>query len=398
MVLEYVGITKGGERIKGEFLGTKQQLVEALRRDGIFLISVKEAIKKRRKGRYTLDDFSSDSEQLSYLIAAGLQLDKAIKVLIKNSKKEVSVELWNQVLFNLKEGKQLSVALKEAFASKKLSISDFYLNIISVGEEAGNLKRALSDVSKHLQFRLRIKRDAISALSYPIFLIFVSIAAVFFISYFILPKFASIFTPKEFKTLPVLSKLFIGFGQFVHDNTSMVISAFLLILSLLIFIFSSERPRRMVFDFLQRLPFIRGIAIEFHVANLCSSLGAMLEGGVDIGRAMELAARSVTNKSLRNIVSETAESIRKGIKISDVWSKYSIIPDDVVPLVALGEHSAMLGEVFLKLGERHLENFKIKISRAMVFLEPAMIVFLGIFIGLIVISIMLAVLSLTNVS
>ena len=101
---------------------------------------------------------------------------------------------------------------------------------------------------------------------------------------------------------------------------------------------------------------------------------------------------------MKNIVLQTAENVKRGIKISDTWSKYSIIPDDVVSLVAVGESSATLGEVFSKLGEKHLEDFKVKISRAMVFLEPAMIVMLGVFIGLIVVSIMLAVLSLTNVS
>ena len=398
MILEYVGVTKNGERVTGEFLGSKDELIRSLQKEGIFIVSVRESKRKKKRGKYTIEDFATEVEELSYLVSAGLQIDKAISTMIKNTKKEASVEIWEMVLTQLKEGNQLSVAIKNVLKEKRIPISDFYINIISVGEEVGNVQQALKDVSKHLQFRLKIKRDTISALGYPIFLVFVSIVAIFFVAYFILPRFSSIFTPKEFKTLPALSKVFIGFGMFIHNNMGMVLSLFFMFIALIVFVFSLEKPRRLILDFIQGLPFLKDIALEFHIANLCSSLGAMLEGGVDIGRALRLAAKITSHRNLKNIVLQTAENVKRGIKISDTWSKYSIIPDDVVSLVAVGESSATLGEVFTKLGEKHLEDFKVKISRAMVFLEPAMIVMLGVFIGLIVVSIMLAVLSLTNVS
>ncbi len=398
MILEYVGVTKNGERVTGEFLGSKDELIRSLQKEGIFIVSVRESKRKKKRGKYTIEDFATEVEELSYLVSAGLQIDKAISTMIKNTKKEASVEIWEMVLTQLKEGNQLSVAIKNVLKEKRIPISDFYINIISVGEEVGNVQQALKDVSKHLQFRLKIKRDTISALGYPIFLVFVSIVAIFFVAYFILPRFSSIFTPKEFKTLPALSKVFIGFGMFIHNNMGMVLSLFFMFIAFAVFVFSLEKPRRLVLDFIQDLPFLKDIALEFHIANLCSSLGAMLEGGVDIGRALRLAAKITNHRSLKNIVLQTAENVKRGIKISDTWSKYSIIPDDVVSLVAVGESSATLGEVFTKLGKKHLEDFKVKISRAMVFLEPAMIVMLGVFIGLIVVSIMLAVLSLTNVS
>ncbi len=398
MILEYVGVTKNGERVTGEFLGSKDELIRSLQKEGIFIVSVRESKRKKKRGKYTIEDFATEVEELSYLVSAGLQIDKAISTMIKNTKKEASVEIWEMVLTQLKEGNQLSVAIKNVLKEKRIPVSDFYINIISVGEEVGNVQQALKDVSKHLQFRLKIKRDTISALGYPIFLVFVSIVAIFFVAYFILPRFSSIFTPKEFKTLPALSKVFIGFGMFIHNNMGMVLSLFFMFIALIVFVFSLEKPRRLILDFIQGLPFLKDIALEFHIANLCSSLGAMLEGGVDIGRALRLAAKITSHRNLKNIVLQTAENVKRGIKISDTWSKYSIIPDDVVSLVAVGESSATLGEVFSKLGEKHLEDFKIKISRAMVFLEPAMIVMLGVFIGLIVVSIMLAVLSLTNVS
>ncbi len=398
MILQYIAVTRNGEKIRGEFVGSKEELVRYLQHDGIVLLSVTESKRKLKKGKYRIDDFASDIEELSYLVGSGLPIDKAIASLMKNLKKEEAVELWESVLSGLREGKQLSVAIKSALKRKGLSIGNFYLNIISVGEEVGNVESALKDVSAHLQFRLGMKRDTISALAYPAFLVAVSILALFFIAYFILPRFASIFTPKDLQNVPAISRIFLSFGQFIHSNASAVFVLFVSAVVLVVFLFSFEKPKRLVVELFQRLPFVRDIVMELHIANLCSSIGAMLKGGVDIAQAMRLAGDITTHRGLKNIIKETAEGLKSGLKISEMWARYSLIPDDVISLVAVGESSATLDEVFEKLGKRHLENFKTKVSKAMTFLEPAMIVILGVFIGMIVVSIMLAVLSLTNVS
>ncbi len=398
MVLQYTGVTKSGEKVTGEFLGTKEELIKSLQKEGIFLISATESKRKLKGGKYTLSDFSSDIEELSYLVASGLQINKAISTLIKNLKKKSAIDLWEDVLSEIRKGKQLSIAIKQSLEKHKIAIGDFYINIISVGEEVGNVQDSLKDVSRHLRFKTGIIKDTISALTYPAFLIFVSIAAIFFIAYFILPRFATIFTPKDLRHVPALSRSFIEFGKFVHNNAGIVLFSFFMFAALIFIIFSYDKSRKFVVDAAQKLPFIKDIALEIHIANLCSSIGVMLEGGVDTAKAMRLAGKIVSQETLKNIMKETAEGLRRGLKISDVWSKYSIIPDDVISLVAVGESSATLGEVFNKLGIRHLENFKTKVAKAMTFLEPAMIVILGVFIGIIVVSIMLAVLSLTNVS
>ncbi len=398
MILQYKGITKSGEKITGEFLGTKEELIKSLQKEGILLISATQNKRKLKGGKYTLTDFSSDIEELSYLVASGLQINKAISTLIKNLKKKTSIDLWEDVLSEIRKGKQLSIAIKKALEKHNIKIGDFYINIISVGEEVGNIQDSLKDVSRHLQFKTGIIKDTISALTYPAFLIFVSIAAIFFIAYFILPRFATIFTPKDLQHVPALSRTFIQFGQFVHNNAGAVLFSFFMFIALIFIAFSNDKLRGVIIEASQKLPFIRDIALEIHIANICSSIGVMLKGGVDVAKAIRLAGKIVSHKNLKNIMQETADGLRKGLKISDVWSKYNIIPDDVISLVAVGESSATLPEVFDKLGNRHLDNFKTKVAKAMTFLEPAMIVVLGVFIGIIVVSIMLAVLSLTNVS
>jgi len=398
MLLQYKGLAKGGEKISGEFLGTKKELIEKMQAEGILLTDVSEKKRRLKEGRYRLGDFATDIEELSYLVSSGLQINKAIAALIKNLKKKTAIHLWEEILSEIKGGSQFSLAIKNASKNHNFPISDFYINIISVGEEVGNIQSALKDVSEHLQFRDAIIKETNSALAYPAFLIIISIAAIFFIAYFILPRFATIFTAKEMQQIPTISRLLIEFGQFIHNHSSLVLSFSFFIAISISMLFSLDKPRRIALEAIQKLPLIKSVALELQIANLCSSIGVMLKGGVDIGRSMRLSKKIVSDKSLKNIIEETSDGLRKGLKISEMWTKYSIIPDDVISLVAVGEHSAKLGEIFAKLGTRHLMEFKAKIARAMTFLEPTMIIFLGIFIGIIVVSIMMAVISLTNVS
>jgi general secretion pathway protein F len=124
----------------------------------------------------------------------------------------------------------------------------------------------------------------------------------------------------------------------------------------------------------------------------------MLGGGVDVSRALKLSSSVVGSQKLISLLSETNDEIRKGNRISQVWSSNDLIPEDAVSLVVVGESSARLGEIFDTLGKRYLDNFKTGIARSLSLLEPLIIVFVGIFIALVVISIMLSVVSLGDVA
>ena len=275
-------------------------------------------------------------------------------------------------------------------------MSELYINIISVGEEVGDLKSSLRKVSEYLHFRSNLMKEVWSALAYPLFILFVSIVALFFIATVILPKFSSIFTGKEMHYLPFISRVVIGMGKFINSNLNLVLGLFFSLITGLVVLFAFEETRRFIKDALYKIPGVKEIVFQLEFANMCSSLGAMLEGGVEIGRAVRLAQRVVDNKALKHVLEETAEEIKKGLKISDIWKRYDIIPESIVSLVSVGENSASLGEILTKLGERYSEDFKHSVSRVLSLLEPVLIIFLGIIVGIVVVAIMLAVISLNN--
>ncbi len=393
----YEGVTKTGEKVTGKFFGTYEELVKELKREGILLTNIKQEEKKQKKGKFTSEDFSNTIEELDYLISSGVQLDKAISILIKNSSKLSVAEFWETVLRKLKEGKTLSMALKETGQEKEFPIPEFYINIISVGEEIGNLHAAFSDIIEDIRFRDNLKKEIKSATAYPAFLLIVAVLTVFFVSGFILPKFSEIFTEKELEKLPAISKMTLDFGKFINQNIDIVLMGFLIIFTVIIYGFTSGYFAKNLSKIVYSIPIVKNIALKIELANIFSSLGTMIEGGVEISRALRLSAKIARNKTLQNILNETVSEIKKGKRISNVWARYDIIPDNVISIVAVAEQSAKLGEVFKNLGKRYMEAFKNDVSRILTFLEPAIIVILGFFVAFIVVAIMLAVVSVSDI-
>ena len=393
----YEGVTETGEKIKGKFFGTKEDLLKEVQKQKILITNIKEDTKKLKKGKYTNEDFSSNIEELSYLLSSGVQLDKAISLIIKNSRKKAVIEFWESVLRKLKEGKSFSIALKETGEQNNFPIPTFYVNIISVGEEVGDLKGALKTLLEDLEFKGNLIKEIKSALAYPSFLLIVSILTIFFVSGFILPKFSNIFSPKEIEKLPAISKFTLTFGKTLNQNLDVIVFGFIFLVIGLVFLISSKEVQVRLKNLLYQVPYLKNIILKVELSYVLSSLGTMLNGGVEISKAIKLSSRVTNHNTLKAILEETFNELKKGHKMSQIWRKYDIIPEDIISLTIVGENSAKLGEIFEKLGKKYMENFKNEVAKLLVFLEPAIIVVLGLFIAFIVVAIMLAVVSVSDI-
>lgn len=396
-MIVYEGISKSGEKVVGKFAGSKEELIEYLKSEDILLVSVKYEKEKGKKGKLTLDSIYLDLEQLYYLLSSGLKIDLAISTIIKNLRNEANIRFWEEVLKKLKEGKQLSIALKETSMEKKISFPEYYINVLSVGEEVGDLLSSLKTILEDIEFKRSLKKEIKSALSYPLFLIFMSIITVFLIAGFILPKFSEIFSQNELEKLPVISRFVIDTGRFINENTDVIVLSVILLLAGVIFLLRLDSVKKAFFTVLYRIPYINTLLLKLELSNMFFSLSTMLKGGIHINRAISQTQKIVKHPNLKNVLSETQEELKKGRQISKVFSKYPFIPYEVSVLISVGEQSAKLEEIFDRLGKKYINEFKNDISKILTILEPAVIVLVGLFIGFIVIAILLAVLSVSDV-
>ena len=347
----YEGLTKEGDKVSGIMFGVKDELVSEICAKGIILTSIKEDRKTMRRGKFSLKDFKNNSEEMYHLVSAGIKLDQAIATLIKNTRKQSVHDFWEGVLARIKEGQQFSAAVLDGFKRCEFRGGELYINILAVGEEIGDLKNAFKNLLEYLEFKFSLIKEIKSAISYPLFLIAMSLATVVIVCGFILPRFAKIFSADELKRLPAISKLTIGYGKFLNAHFPLILLIALVATGLIIWLGTNPifvvRLRKWAYN----LPLVGGFMLLSDLANLFSSLGSMLGGGVDVSRALKLSAAVVGSQKLINLLAETNEEVRKGRRISQVWNSNDLIPEDAVSLLVVGESSARMGEIFETLGK-----------------------------------------------
>jgi type II secretory pathway component PulF len=396
-IWNYYGVKPDGVKVSGRFAGTREELLRELAQKQVVLTSLEEVRTKLKEGRYRLPSFFSDIEQLHYLLVAGLPLDAAISSIVKNTRRAAVRKIWGAVLQKIKEGTPFSRALKEAAEEVKFTLPAFYANMIAVGEEVGDIRGALKGLLQHLGFTLEMRKEVRTAFAYPAFLMTASFLTLTFIIAFILPRFSAIYSPEELVQLPWISQAVLGLGQNLADQGPGFYVVLALIASGAIFILQGPAIREKILSCRWYVPYVRGISLQFELSNLFSALGVMLKGGVDLTRALRLSRNVVSSPALSHILDETGQGIKQGRQISHLWSKYAVFPEEVISLVTAGEAGARLPEVFSDIGLRFMEGFKTRVKVLLTFLEPLIIIFLGLVVGVIVVAIMLAVVGMSDI-
>ena len=393
-IFEYEAVIASGEVIQGSFAGTKEEFEIMLQKKNLLLTSVKETKEKVDNSKFTQDDFLAFIEELYYLTKSGMPLDKAIKVLSQTTKKIAYKRILRTILEELKAGEQLSLALKKALKDENITIDSLAISFISTAEEVGSVTTGLHQLFEYLTFQKKIRSDVKQALSYPIFLVGMSIVVSFLIFFLIIPRFSTIFSADEFAQLPAISYAVLSTGKFLNAHMSeafLVIGVF--VGGLVIFFKKVNIPWMTIF---YKVPKLSAIIIDLQLTIVYSALSTMLVGGLEIDRALKQLQSVSLLPELKNLLKTALFEIKRGQKLSDVFSMSSIIPASDIALLYVGESSASLAEVFKSLSVRHSEAFSANVKKILAILEPAVIVGLGIFIAIIVVAIMMAVMSMTD--
>jgi len=395
-LFEYEAVVPSGEKFKGSFEGTKEEFERLIAQKKLLLISVKEKKEKIDKSKFTQNDFLDFIEELYYLINSGMPIDMALKMLAKTTKKFTYKRLLLSILEHIKSGDQLSMALKQALQKENLFIDSLSISFISTAEEVGNLQNGLLQLFEYLSFQKKIRSDIKQALSYPLFLVGMSIVVSFIIFFLIIPKFSTIFSPEEFEQLPSLSYAILSMGKYLnaHINEALFI-IFGFVVTIVVILKKFPIPWMSLF---YKTPKLSYIVIDLQLTIIYSALSTMLSGGLEIDKALKQLQKVKLLPELNELLKNTLFEIKRGKKLSEVFSMSSLIPPSDIALLNVGESSASLDKIFKSLSNRHSTAFNENVKKILAILEPAVIVALGVFIAVIVVAIMMAVMSMTDIA
>ena len=385
-----------GNIVKRVFIGESDEFQRHIKRNNLYIYSIKEEDIRIEKGKFKHKDFRDFLEEFLYLIQSGMPIDQALKSLYKVTGKAETKFFIDRALAGIKDGTPFSESLEKAFVEVNYEADSMVKSLIAIGEEIGELDLSIERALEHMKYQEDVRSQISQAIRYPTFLFGMSIMMVFFVFWFVVPKFSAMFTPEEFERLPSLSYAVLSIGKTLDGNMGIVFIAFISLIGLIWI--SVKKNKKFWFSMIAKIGFFNRLMLTIELSYIFRSLGVMLEGGLKIDRALARVIPLVNHYELKNLFTIARDEIRKGEKLSRIFFDSDVIAPNVASLISVGENSASLEKIFISVGDKLGKEFNMEVKKILSFLEPLIIIFVGVLIAVIVVSIMLAVVSLTDLT
>ncbi len=403
-VFRYSGYRQDGTDVTGtiEASGINDALLR-IRADGVLPSSLSEVSVGVRKGIFKRLDESflpGMTRQLSLLLSSGVPLVEALQALCNEvgSPKGgqyrgffgVSVRgFYRGMMIAIKERVSGGASLHKALEDFNQVFPEFYINMVQAGETGGNLDVVLTRLADFLEGQNTIRSRVRSSMVYPLLMIGVSLIVLSFLFTFVIPKIVKVYKDSH-SSLPLITVMLISVSNiFINYWWAVIASVVAASVSVRRFI---KRHRRFLDRVILKLP--GNIVQSLYYARFSRTLGSLLDAGVPMLRALRLSARSMGNRELERLVLEAEVKVAEGQGLS---SSLEGFPPVFIRLVATGERSGRLSETLNRAADSYEAEFDRKINRAVSVFEPAIILFMGLVVGFIVLTVLLPMFQLNQI-
>ncbi len=332
--------------------------------------------------------------EVGIILRASVPIMRALRMIIDETRKEVLKKFIEEVLFQLKEGGNFSDILE-----KKLGLYNFapYIPIIRRGEKTGQLGESFLNISSSIEKRIRIRNEITGALIYPLILVGTGMVAVYVMMVYVIPRFEAII--KSFKVLlPFHTQVLFAVSVFLNNHQEIVIAALIVLLVALLIMARSPRYKKYIHRVLNKIPIVKNIKFSSENLQFLSTLSNLLTGGVPILAAVNLSSECFTSGEVRGKLKQVALSLRKGDSLAGALKDADIFPDIIPNMIRVGEESGTLPEVLNELHSFMSQRYLTKTKKYMNLLEPLVIIFIALFIGLLIMSIIPIIMNISDIN
>ena len=396
-LFSYKAYDSSGAKVDGQIESvSKLSALAELKQKGFLTTEVKDLSQVNEQlfsfsSKISLSDLEFLTAELGLLLESGVRIDRGIDIIKKTKAKPALAKLLTDISSDLKKGKSLS----DAFKQHDNVFDPLYCNLIELGEASGNLNEIFEGLAKDLKFKRELQRKIISSLAYPMVIFFVCLLSIFFIFNFIIPKMSSMFEgvaelPWYTSAMLTTSKWMIQYQWFLVIG--IIASAFGLVAA-------AKRPGFIFWwqEVSLKLPIINSAIIIVERIRFNSGLALMVKAGVQIDRAIALAAGNIKNGSLKREIDIAKNKVKGGSALTPALKQTSLYPDFYISLLEVGEESGNLERVFNEIANRSRQEFESWTDRMTSMLEPLMILFMGGFVGGVVVMMLLSMVSMNDI-
>ncbi len=331
------------------------------------------------------------TQDLSSLLEAGMPVDRALSILIDVTGKRKFKDIIRDILKSVQGGSYLS----DAMAKHPGAFSRFYVNMVRAGEAGGVLEAVLDRLGIFLETSQELRDYIKSALVYPIFLVCVGGISIIILMTFVIPKFSIIFADLG-QAIPLSTRLLLSLSKGLQTYWWLI----LLAIGGIIFCFwryAKTARGRLRLDRLKiQFPFIGDLVKKIEVARFSRTLGTLVQSGVPILQALELVKGIINNSVVVGAMERIHDRVKEGERLSKPMEETGIFPSLAVQMITVGEETGRLDEMLLRIADNYEKIIRNLIKRFISLLEPAMILIMGLFVGFIVISMLMAIFSMNE--
>lgn len=384
----YTAIDASGRTVRSTIEADNEQLVLAKLRDQSLHCTeikktsggAKSSFGKKKMKQRSLVVFS---RQFATMIDAGIPIVRCLDILSTQCKDLALKEALEQITADVKGGLQLN----EAMVKHPQCFNKLYVNMIRAAEVGGILDQILDRLAGFLEYESEIKGKIKGAMMYPILVIIFSQIMLFVLFSFVLPKFKDIFNGMDVQLPPVTAGLF-ALGDFMSHFWWLIIlmgfGAFMGVKA-----WGKTPKGRYTLDTMKlRFPIVGELALKMSIARFSRTFGTLINSGVPMMRSLEITGETLGNVVLTQAIETTRIGIREGQKLSAPLAQSGLFPNMVTTMIDIGEESGRLSEMMVKVGDFYDMEVEATVKGLTSMIEPMLIIFLGVVVGFIAISIM----------
>ncbi len=391
MLFKYKSIDATGVNKEGEIEApNRDSAISALQRRGLVVLSIKDEAESKSFLKFTFFERVSSkdivilSRQIATLFDAQVSALKAFTMLSTNTENKLLGRKLNQVSDDLQAG----VSISGAFAHHPDIVSDFYVNMVKVGEETGQLNQTFLHLAEYLDRQYSLTSKTRNALIYPAFVIFTFFVVMTLMFVIVIPKLSAIILDSG-QDVPFYTKVVIAISNlFVHYGFLVLI--FLVLLGVWFWRLSTTEKGKEYLDKAKlTFPAVGNLFRKLYLSRIADNMDTMLSSGIPIVRSLEITAGVVGNKVYQDILIRATEDVKAGSSLSEALGKYPEIPAVMHQMIKVGEETGALGNILKTLGHFYNREATEAVDTLVTLIEPLMIVCLGLGVGVLLASVLM---------
>ncbi len=398
----YKALTLEGKIVEGTMEGSDDGAVALkLQEIGLFPVKVggrggsllsREFELPWKRKRVRRKDILVFTQELHTLVRSGFPLDRSLSVLGQLAESPALSEIIQDVLKEVKGGKSFS----EGLSKYPEVFPKVYVSMVKAGEAGGMLEEVLKRIVDFLETSENLRSYIVGALIYPVLLSVVGIASVTILTLFVVPRFAAIFHDMGVP-LPLPMAILKGISDFLAGYWWFAL-AVIIVLAIYFRRYRSSAQGRLTWDrWMLRIPLVGAVLRKVEVARFCRTLGTLLHGGVPLLQAMTIVRDIIINQGIATMIEPIRNGIKKGEGISQPMKQSGVFPPLAMHLIEVGEESGKLDSMLVQVSDIYDNEVRNGIKNLIAFFEPALILVMGIIIGTIVVSMLLAIFSINDI-